>query len=68
MRQRHLANRTIRIRDRAELVLCVLEQVGVDGAGTHAMLLLERLDGSDVRHSTRQVPQNMQSNRRAGTG
>ena len=42
------ANLGIRVGDGAELVVLVLKEIGIDGAGLDAVLLLQRLDGRDV--------------------
>jgi hypothetical protein len=42
--------------DGAELVLLVLEEIGVDGAGFDFVFLLERLDGGDVGVAVGEVP------------
>ena len=54
------ANLLGRIAERAVLVLLVLKEIGIDGAGAHAETLFKPLHFGDVGLAIRQIPKHMQ--------
>ena len=56
------------IAKRAVLVLLVLEEVGVDGAGAHAEAALKQLDGRNVCHAVGQIPEHVEGERGSNAG
>src|SRR5689334_2409732 len=67
MLERRLPNRWIGISQRAMLINLILKNVGIDGAGTHAILLRQAANFSYAFEAFRKIPQYVQRNPRANT-